>query len=128
MNPKAPTLIRGFCLALAAAMAVGGMAGPAEAKKRPEPPPAPAPPPPEPEIPVGPPVLASALIDSASAFATYMRTASSLSPIFADGSVVSSELRTGAAAEQHQMQQGMIAYAAIVALQDPTFVESVRKF
>jgi hypothetical protein len=73
-------------------------------------------------------VLAGSIIDSASAYATYMRTASALSPMFADGAAVSSALRAGAASEQHQMQQGMVAYAAIVALQDPTFVEAVRTF
>jgi hypothetical protein len=121
-------LLRRLALALAVLAFAGTAAGPALAKKRPPPPEAPPPPPPEPEIPVGPPVLAGYVIDSASAFATYMRTASALSPTFTDGSQVSNALRVGATAEQHQLQQGLVAYAAIVALQDQTFVEAVRGF
>jgi hypothetical protein len=128
MTPRFRPVLHGITMCLAAMALAGGVASPAWARKHEPPPPAPAPPPPEPEIPVGPPVLADYLINSASAFATYMRTASMLSPIFPDGPSVSSELRVGAAAEQHQMLQGLVAYAAIVALQDPTFVAAVRKF
>ena len=117
-----------IALGLSVLLLAGAAAGPAFARKRPPPPPPPAAPPPEPEIPVGQPVLAGYVIDSASAFATYMRAASALSPTFTDGSQVARELLAGSTAEQHQMQQGVIAYAAIVALQDPTFVEAVRSF
>src|SRR5215472_10929527 len=126
MTSKARAFLKRLSLLLLALALAGSFASPALAKKRPPPPP--AAPPPEPEIPVGPPVLAGYIIDSASGYVTYMRTAAALSPVFADGAAVSSELRAGAASEQHQMQQGLIAYAAIVALQDPTFVETVRGF
>ncbi len=121
---------RFLALILAALAFAGAMASPALAKKKPipvvvVPPP---PPPPEPEIPVGPPVLAGYVIDTASAFATYMRTASGVVSSFPDGTSISNALRTGATSEQHQLQQGVVAYAAIVALQDPTFVETVRGF
>ena len=128
MTSKARAFFKRLALLLLALALAGSFASPALAKKRPPPPPPPAAPPPEPEIPVGPPVLAGYIIDSASGYVTYMRTAAALSPVFADGAAVSSELRAGAASEQHQMQQGLIAYAAIVALQDPTFVETVRGF
>jgi hypothetical protein len=128
MTSKARAFRKTLVLGLSALLLAGGAASPALARKRPPPPPPPAAPPPEPEIPVGQPVLASYVIDSASAFATYMRAASALSPVFTDGGQVANELRAGSAAEQHQMQQGLIAYAAIVALQDPTFVEAVRHF
>jgi hypothetical protein len=118
---------KGWAAALAALVFAVAVASPALAKKHPPPPP-PPPPPPEPELTVGPPVLAGYVIDTASAFETYMRTAGALTATFADGPSVSAALRTGSTAEQHQLQQGMVAYAAIVALQDPTFVETVREF
>ncbi len=90
--------------------------------------PALAAPAPEPEIPVGAPVLASYVIDTAGAYATYMQSASGIASKFVDGPSVLSALRLGAHSEQHQMQQGMVAYAAIIALQDPTFVAAVRQF
>ena len=106
-------------------LASGGVA---EARKKQKPPEVVAAPPPEPEIPVGPPVLAHYVIDTASAYATYMRTASGIGARFADGAAVSSALLAGVHSEQHQMQQGMVAYAAIVALQDPAYVAAVRSF
>ena len=57
-----------------------------------------------------------------------MQTAAGISASFADGMGVNSALRVGAHSEQHQLQQGIVAYAAIVALQDPTFVNAVRAF
>ncbi len=82
----------------------------------------------EAEIPVGPPVLADYVVRQASAYATYMRHASAISSVFPDGPSVGVALRIGAHSEQHQLQQGVVAYAAIVALQDPTFVSAVRAF
>ncbi len=96
-------------------------------KKAPPPPPPPAPAP-EPEIPVGPPVLAGYVIDTASAYAAYMQSASAIGSTFANGQAIADALRVGVHAERHQMQQGMVAYAAIVALQDPTFAATVRRF
>ena len=122
-------IAKSLVFALAALALAGAAATPALAKKKPPPPPVVVlPPPPEPEIPVGPPVLAGYVVDAASAFATYMRTAAAMSATFTDGASVSSALRVGAGAEQHQLQQGLVAYAAIVALQDPAFVEAVRGF
>ena len=122
--------IQGFAVMLTALLFAAGATSPAAAfsfgKKHQEP--VAAAPPPEPEIPVGPPVLASYVIDTASAYATYMQSASGIASKFVDGPSVLSALRLGAHSEQHQMQQGMVAYAAIVALQDPTFVAAVRGF
>ena len=90
---------------------------------------APPPPPPvEATLPVGPPVLADYVVRQASAYATYMRHASAISSTFPDGPSVGAALRIGARSEQHQLQQGVVAYAAIVALQDSTFVNAVRAF
>ena len=97
-------------------------------KHKEEPPPPPPPPPVEAEIPVAPPVLADYVVRQASAYATYMRRASAISSTFPDGPSVGAALRIGARSEQHQLQQGVVAYAAIVALQDPTFVAAVRSY
>ncbi len=82
----------------------------------------------EAEIPVGPPVLASQVIDRAAAYAMFMKDAGAISPTFADGAAVSSALRTGVHSEQRQLQQGIVAYAAVVALQDKAFTDAVREF
>ena len=71
--------------------------------------------------------LAHRLVDSASAYETFMHKAGSISPAFTDGASVAQAVRTGAAWEPKQMLEGEIAYAAIVALQDPAFVQSVRE-
>jgi hypothetical protein len=82
----------------------------------------------EAEIPVAPPALAHYVVQQAGAYATYMRKASAISPVFPNGPSVGDALRIGARSEQHQLQQGVVAYAAIVALQDPAFVNTVKGF
>jgi len=103
----------------AAAFSFGG-------KKKAAPPPPPAPV--EAELPVGPPVLAGYVVQQAGAYATYMRKASAISPVFTNGPSISDALRIAAHSEQHQLQQGVVAYAAIVALQDPAFVSTLKGF
>ncbi|HEX4097714.1 MAG TPA: hypothetical protein VHX64_13375 [Caulobacteraceae bacterium] len=129
---KAPATASSFAVMAAALILALAVCGPASAfsfgKKKEAPPPAPAPPPVEAEIPVGPPLLADYVVRQASAYATFMRHASAISSSFPDGPSVSSALRVGAHSEQHQLQQGVVAYAALVALQDPTFVNAVRSF
>ena len=128
---KARASAPSFALMAAALILALSVCGPAAAfsfgKKHKEEPP-PPPPPVEAEIPVGPPVLADYVVRQASAYATYMRHASAISATFADGPSVGVALRIGAHSEQHQLQQGVVAYAAIVALQDPSFVNAVRVF
>ena len=120
-----------FAVIAAAVIFALGSASPAAAfsfggkKKAPPPPP---PPPVEAELPVGPPVLAGYVVQQAGAYATYMRKASAISPVFANGPSIGDALRVAAHSEQHQMQQGVVAYAAIVALQDPTFVNTLKGF
>ena len=82
----------------------------------------------EPTLQVGPPVLASYVINSAGAYAAYVQSATGINEQFMDGPAVAGALKLGVHSEQHQMQQGVVAYAAVIALQDPTFVASVRKF
>ena len=119
-----------FAVIAAAIIFALGSAGPAAAfsfgkKKEPPPPP---PPQVEAEIPVGPPVLANYVVQQASAYATYMRKASAISPVFPNGPAIGDALRLAAHSERRQMQEGVVAYAAIVALQDPTFVRTLRGF
>ncbi|HEX4096591.1 MAG TPA: hypothetical protein VHX64_07675 [Caulobacteraceae bacterium] len=132
IGDKAPATASSFAVMAAALILALAVCGPASAfsfgKKKEAPPPAPAPPPVEAEIPVGPPVLADYVVRQAGAYATFMRHASAISSSFPDGASVSSALRVGAHSEQHQLQQGVVAYAALVALQDPTFVNAVRSF
>jgi len=116
-----------FAVVGAAVVLAAASATPAAAWGRKKPPP-PPPPPVEQEVPVGPPVLAGYVLDQASAYATYMRTASGIGSSFASGDAVAAALRLGVHGEDRQLQQGMVAYAAIVALQDPTFTATVRDF
>ena len=92
----------------------------------PEAPPTAAPPPPPP-----PPAtlnLAPSVIEEASAYRGYMARASAINPSFMDGLAVRSALNTSAAYEPRQFLRGAIAYVAVVALQDPSFVAGVRQF
>jgi hypothetical protein len=107
---SAPLRLRATVLALAA----GILASCAE-------PPPPAPPPAPPPV-----TLSPKLIEQAAAYRRYVDQATTLAPAFADGAAVAQSLRTGASYEPQQLIRGAIAYAAIVALQDPQFVASVR--
>jgi hypothetical protein len=88
--------------------------------------PAPYMPPPPPPAP--PPItLAPSLIQEASAWRGYMARANAISPDFKNGEEIQVSLRTAAAYEPKQFLRGAVAYAAIVALQDPVFVAELRK-
>lgn len=129
-SAKARGLVSSFAVVGSVFVLAIAAASPAAAfsfgkKKEPPPPP---PPPVVDVVPVGPPALAGYVIDQASAYATYLRKASAISPMFPDGSSVAEALRVGAHSERRQLQQGVVAYAAIVALQDPTFTAAVKEF
>jgi len=83
-----------------------------------------APPPP----PVPPMALSSGVTDAAAAYLSYVRDAETLSAAFADPASIQSALRRGAAYEPKSFARGAVAYAAVVAMQDPTFVQGVRAF
>ncbi|MDO9223876.1 MAG: hypothetical protein Q7U20_09230 [Caulobacter sp.] len=102
-------------LALTAALAACGPEGPGPYV----PPPPPPPPPPI--------TLAPSLIQEASAWRGYMTRANAISPAFQNGAEIQASLRTAAAYEPKQFLRGAVAYAAILALQDPTFVAELRK-
>lgn len=109
-----------FAPALAAFTLAAVLAGCGPVEQHlPPPPPAPAAPPPI--------TLAPSLIQEASAWRGYMTRANAISPDFKSGDDIQASLRTAAAYEPKQFLRGAVAYAAILALQDPTFVAELRK-
>lgn len=63
----------------------------------------------------------------ASAFESFMRTARGIDAGFKGPAQVAEAVRLGAGYDPKQMEAGMIAYAALAAMQDPKFVAGVRK-
>ncbi len=66
------------------------------------------------------------LVEAAKAYADYMHKTAAISAAFKSGATVAEAVKTGAAFEPHQFQEGAIAYAALTALQEPEFVRGVR--
>ncbi|HEY3697618.1 hypothetical protein [Phenylobacterium sp.] len=100
--------------AVVLAAALAGCAGPAPLPQAP-----PAPPPV---------ALSSRLIEQAVGYRAYMARTKVISPAFADGGAIAQSLTTGAAYDPPMLVRGAIAYGAVVALQDPSFVAGVRAF
>lgn len=71
--------------------------------------------------------MARDLVAAASAFETYTRTASAIDAGFSGPREVAKAVQVAAANDPRQLQAGMIAYAAMAALQDPAFVDGVRR-
>src|SRR5258708_12509976 len=71
--------------------------------------------------------MARELVAAASAFETYTRTAGAIRPGFAGPRDVASAVNIAASHDPRQLETGMIAYAAMAALQDPAFVEGVER-
>lgn len=126
MSSMLKTLIRAATAAsLLALFAAGASAAPWSRKKAPPPPP-----PPPAEAPMLPPpsqvTVATRLVDTAGAYAGYMERASGISARFTDGASVANSLKVAETFEPRQLQQGIIAYAAMIALKDPAFVNQLR--
>jgi hypothetical protein len=62
----------------------------------------------------------------ASAFESYMRRARAVDPRFSSAGDVAKALQTAAVHDPKQLEAGMIAYAAMAALQEPAFVEALK--
>jgi hypothetical protein len=91
--------------------------------------PPPPPPPPLVAAPPPPPVLLpSKVIELAGAYRAYIDRAAAIDPGFTGGESVATALKIGETYESDQLARGETAYAAIVALQEPTFVASLRAF
>jgi hypothetical protein len=90
----------------------------------------PPPPPPAPPAPPAPPpiALSDKVLQEAAGYQTYMRHDAAMSDDFHSGEDVARSLRMGASYDSVQLLQGAVAYGAVAALQDPTYVASLRKF
>lgn len=73
-------------------------------------------------------VLSPKVIQLASAYRHYMVSTRGISSDLGDGDGVARSVQIGAAYEPNQLVRGAIAYAAVVALQDRTFVNGVRAY
>jgi hypothetical protein len=83
-----------------------------------------APPPPPP--PAGPVALPARTLADAAAFQAYMERAGSVSPAFANGLSVAGALKNVSANSPQALIRDAVAFGAVAALQDPTFVAAVR--
>ncbi len=83
-----------------------------------------APPPPPP--PAGPVALPSRTLADAAAFEAYIERAGAVTPAFANGLSVAQALRDVTANSPKALIRDAVAYGAVAALQDPTFVAAVR--
>ena len=88
------------------------------------PPPPPAPPPPPPPAVA----LNSGVAEAAAVYLAYMRDAASISASFTDAAMVQDAVRRAASYEPTQLAHGMVAYAAVLALQSPEYVAGVRQY
>ncbi len=109
------------CLIAAPSGAAASQAPEATASGAPAPVYGPAPPAPPIE-------LSTPALQAATAFRAYERKAAQISPKFTTGSGVEDSLAIGSAYEPQALSRGAIAYAALVALQDPTFVHAFRVY
>lgn len=66
------------------------------------------------------------LASRASAFEAYTRKATAIDPSFSGPGEIAERLRTGAGYEPRELEAGMIAYAALAAMQEPSFVAGVK--
>ncbi len=71
--------------------------------------------------------LPTEMVSAAAAFASYMDQAGDVRADFHDAESVHQRLKVGVAYEPIQFEEGMIAYGALVALQDPGFIEAVGR-
>ena len=82
------------------------------------------PPPPPPPLPAV--ALNGSVAEAAAIYLAYMNDTAAIGSAFEDGSAVRGSLLRASAYEPVQLSRGMVAYAAVVALQSPEFVNGVR--
>ncbi|MGA0601649.1 hypothetical protein ACO2Q3_13170 [Caulobacter sp. KR2-114] len=116
---------RAVLLLAGAALAVLASATPGDARSKPppEPPVIYAPPPPPPFLPPG---LNDRMIADAASFQAYAQRATQLPTMFHDGATVATTVRNGMPYDSAALVRGAAAFGAIAALQEPTFVASLR--
>ena len=81
---------------------------------------------PPPRLDIVPPPTDRSLAVQASAFESFMRHARGIDAGFSGPADVAQALQTAAGHEPKELEAGMIAYAALAALQEPRFVAAVR--
>ncbi|HEY2658984.1 MAG TPA: hypothetical protein VGI79_04630 [Caulobacteraceae bacterium] len=67
------------------------------------------------------------LIEAASAYETFVEHAGAINARFADGEAIRTAMTTAESWQPDQMGRGEVAYAALIALQDPRFVQGVLR-
>lgn len=70
--------------------------------------------------------LGQRVTDAASAYENYVRRAGGIDPAFSGASSVQRAVKVGAAYHPRQLEEGIVAYAALIALRNPDFVDGVR--
>jgi len=65
-------------------------------------------------------------VEAASAYETYLRHAAAIRAGFRSGEAVNQAMNVGEAYQPEQLEEGVIAYAALIALEDERFVRGVR--
>lgn len=69
--------------------------------------------------------VARRVVEAAAALQGYLRSAAAIKPDFEGAGAVTGALIASASYEPRQLEQGAVAYAALVALQEPNFVKSL---
>src|SRR5579875_2428042 len=72
--------------------------------------------------------LSSHVVEAASEYRSYVRLASATPASYPNGPAIEQSLASAEAYEPQQLSRGVVAYAAMVALQDPSFVAGVRTY
>ena len=70
--------------------------------------------------------LGARVTDAASAYENFVRRAGAIDPAFHGAASVQRAVKVGAAYHPHQLEEGIVAYAALIALRNPDFVAGVR--
>ncbi|MEI9890772.1 MAG: hypothetical protein WDN45_09505 [Caulobacteraceae bacterium] len=68
------------------------------------------------------------MIELAGVYREYVDRAAAIDPGFSGGEAIASSLKTAKPTKSIKFQRGEAAYGAIIALQDPTFVATLRSF
>jgi hypothetical protein len=72
--------------------------------------------------------LSGHVVEAASLYHMYMQRAAQITPSFVNGPQIEDSLNAGENYEAQQLSRGVIAYGALVALQDTNFVAGVRTY
>lgn len=72
--------------------------------------------------------MSQEIIELAQTYRAAMTTAANIQSTWTNGQDVAEAVKVGASYEQSQLQEGAVAYAALMASQEPTFVAAVRRY